>query len=263
MSEQPISVAGHVEPDRVPRARGLRVRGHTVQLHRDRREPADGAGHDGEHGRLQAGLDGGLLRALPDEDLRGGGPAAGRHQHGARLRARDRRPGAGAPRPGRHPLHRLDRASSRACGGRWPATSTATARTRGSSARRAARTSSSPIPPPTRPPSSPRSSAAAFEYQGQKCSAASRAYAPSNLWPQMRDALAEQVVRDPDGRRARLPQLHGRGDRQARRSTTQGRRRAGARARRMPASSSAARPTTRRAGSSRRRSSRRRIPAST
>ena len=32
-----------------------------------------------------------------------------------------------------------------------------------------------------------------FEYQGQKCSAASRIYAPSNLWPQMRDALAEQV----------------------------------------------------------------------
>ena len=32
-----------------------------------------------------------------------------------------------------------------------------------------------------------------FEYQGQKCSAASRIYAPSNLWPQMRDALAEAM----------------------------------------------------------------------
>jgi 1-pyrroline-5-carboxylate dehydrogenase len=32
-----------------------------------------------------------------------------------------------------------------------------------------------------------------FEYQGQKCSAASRVYAPSNQWPAMRDALAEQV----------------------------------------------------------------------
>jgi len=32
-----------------------------------------------------------------------------------------------------------------------------------------------------------------FEYQGQKCSAASRVYAPSNLWPEMREALAEQV----------------------------------------------------------------------
>jgi 1-pyrroline-5-carboxylate dehydrogenase len=29
----------------------------------------------------------------------------------------------------------------------------------------------------------------AFEYQGQKCSAASRAYIPSNLWPQVKDYL--------------------------------------------------------------------------
>ena len=32
-----------------------------------------------------------------------------------------------------------------------------------------------------------------FEYQGQKCSAASRIYAPSNLWPALRESLAEQV----------------------------------------------------------------------
>jgi 1-pyrroline-5-carboxylate dehydrogenase len=32
-----------------------------------------------------------------------------------------------------------------------------------------------------------------FEYQGQKCSAASRIYAPSNLWPQLRDRLAQEV----------------------------------------------------------------------
>jgi 1-pyrroline-5-carboxylate dehydrogenase len=32
-----------------------------------------------------------------------------------------------------------------------------------------------------------------FEYQGQKCSAASRVYAPSNLWPELRDQLADQV----------------------------------------------------------------------
>jgi 1-pyrroline-5-carboxylate dehydrogenase len=32
-----------------------------------------------------------------------------------------------------------------------------------------------------------------FEYQGQKCSAASRVYAPSNLWPALRESLAEQV----------------------------------------------------------------------
>jgi 1-pyrroline-5-carboxylate dehydrogenase len=32
-----------------------------------------------------------------------------------------------------------------------------------------------------------------FEYQGQKCSAASRVYAPSNLWPALRERLQEQV----------------------------------------------------------------------
>jgi 1-pyrroline-5-carboxylate dehydrogenase len=32
-----------------------------------------------------------------------------------------------------------------------------------------------------------------FEYQGQKCSAASRVFAPSNLWPQLRERLVEEV----------------------------------------------------------------------
>src|SRR6185437_4629394 len=32
-----------------------------------------------------------------------------------------------------------------------------------------------------------------FEYQGQKCSAASRVYAPSNLWPELRERLVAQV----------------------------------------------------------------------
>jgi 1-pyrroline-5-carboxylate dehydrogenase len=33
----------------------------------------------------------------------------------------------------------------------------------------------------------------AFEYQGQKCSAASRAYVPSNLWPKVKDMLVPMV----------------------------------------------------------------------
>jgi len=33
----------------------------------------------------------------------------------------------------------------------------------------------------------------AFEYQGQKCSAASRVYAPANLWPAVRERLAEET----------------------------------------------------------------------
>jgi 1-pyrroline-5-carboxylate dehydrogenase len=32
-----------------------------------------------------------------------------------------------------------------------------------------------------------------FEYQGQKCSAASRVYAPASLWPQVREQVAEQI----------------------------------------------------------------------
>jgi 1-pyrroline-5-carboxylate dehydrogenase len=34
----------------------------------------------------------------------------------------------------------------------------------------------------------------AFEYQGQKCSAASRAYIPDNLWPEVRDRLAAMIA---------------------------------------------------------------------
>ena len=33
----------------------------------------------------------------------------------------------------------------------------------------------------------------AFEFQGQKCSAASRAYIPASLWPQVKEMLVEQV----------------------------------------------------------------------
>jgi 1-pyrroline-5-carboxylate dehydrogenase len=33
-----------------------------------------------------------------------------------------------------------------------------------------------------------------FEYQGQKCSAASRVYAPANLWPALRERLADEVA---------------------------------------------------------------------
>mgnify|MGYP003572188287 CR=1 FL=1 len=34
----------------------------------------------------------------------------------------------------------------------------------------------------------------AFEYQGQKCSAASRAYIPDNLWPEVKEALGKQLA---------------------------------------------------------------------
>ena len=44
----------HVEPDGVPRARGLRLRHLAVQLHRHRRQPHHRAGADGQHDRVEA-----------------------------------------------------------------------------------------------------------------------------------------------------------------------------------------------------------------
>ena len=45
---------GRVEPHRPPAARGLRLRHHAVQLHRDRRQPADRPRADGQHRDLEA-----------------------------------------------------------------------------------------------------------------------------------------------------------------------------------------------------------------
>ncbi len=78
-----------------------------------------------------------------------------------------RRSGAGEPSPRRHALHRLHRASSRACGRPWAATSSATEPTRASSARRAARTSSSRTRAPTSTRSRWPSSAAASSSRGR------------------------------------------------------------------------------------------------
>ena len=53
----------------------------------------------------------------------------------------------------------------------------------------------------------------AFEYQGQKCSAASRAYIPKSLWPRVSADLKEQVASIAHGLTGGLSQLHGGGDR--------------------------------------------------
>ena len=34
----------------------------------------------------------------------------------------------------------------------------------------------------------------AFEYQGQKCSAASRAYIPDSLWPQLKQRMLDEIT---------------------------------------------------------------------
>ena len=52
-----------------------------------------------------------------------------------------------------------------------------------------------------------------YEYQGQKCSATSRAYLPESLWKTFRDQLCSQIEGSLVRRRHRLYQLHGRRDR--------------------------------------------------
>ena len=69
-----------VEPARLPAARGLRLRGHAVQLHVDRRQPADRAALMGNTVIWKPASSAMLSRLLPDEAARGGGPAARRHQ---------------------------------------------------------------------------------------------------------------------------------------------------------------------------------------
>ena len=70
-----------------------------------------------------------------------------------------------------------------------------------------------------------------FEYQGQKCSAASRVYAPKSMWPGAARAARGPGRRAPHGRRRRLLQLHGRRHRQRLLQDAEGGDRRGARVR--------------------------------
>ena len=81
--------------------------------------------------------------------------------------------------------------SSRACGVGRREHRRATGPTRASSARPAARTSSSPTPAADPDVLRTAMIRGAFEYQGQKCSAASRAYVPRSLWKMIKKDLAE------------------------------------------------------------------------
>ena len=132
-------------------------------------------------------------RLLHLQGARGRGPAAGRDQLPARrLRSRSptrcstRRTSPASTSPAAPP-------SSTACGRRSARTSAATATIRASSAKPAARTSSSRTRRPIRRKSRSRSRAAAFEYQGQKCSAASRVYVPQSLWNEVRDRIVAMM----------------------------------------------------------------------
>jgi hypothetical protein len=135
----------------------------------------------------------------------------GRHQLRARLRRRGRRPRARPPRPRRRALHRQHRRVPADVGAASPEHRQLRQPTRAWSARPAARTSCSPTERRRRV-ARHNLLRGAFEYQGQKCSAASRAYIPDNLWPKLREQLADGSPTQ-GRRRRRLPQLHGRRDR--------------------------------------------------
>ena len=53
----------------------------------------------------------------------------------------------------------------------------------------------------------------AFEFQGQKCSAASRAYVARSVWKKMKDSLVAEIETHHRRRPDRLLELHGRGHR--------------------------------------------------
>ena len=144
LDEQPIERPHDVESARVPRARGVRLRGHAVQLHVDCRQPADRAGADGQHGRLEAGVERDVLGALPDE--------AATRRPACRPASSTSSPAtpamiskvaAVASRSRRRPLHRQHRSLQRHVEDDRRVDVAATAPTRASSAKPAARTSSS------------------------------------------------------------------------------------------------------------------------
>ena len=54
LAQQPISGPGEWNRSRLPPAGRIRLRDHAVQLHLDRRQPADRAGADGQHRRVEA-----------------------------------------------------------------------------------------------------------------------------------------------------------------------------------------------------------------
>ena len=177
-------------------------------------QPADRARAHGQHGRLEAGLDRDAVGLLRDEDPGGGGPAAGRHQ----LRAGRRRPPSRtrcSPTADLAGVHFTG--STGVFNSMWKTIGANMARYR-SYPRIVGETGGKDFIV-AHPSADPAALAVAivrggFEYQGQKCSAASRVYVPRSLWNEVRDRAVAMIARDQDGRRARLPELHGRRDRQ-------------------------------------------------
>ena len=89
---------------------GLRLRGLAVQLHRDRRQPDDRAGADGQHRDLEAGVERDAERLLHAARLlEAAGLPPGVINFVPGDARRDQQPAARFARARRHPLHRQHR----------------------------------------------------------------------------------------------------------------------------------------------------------
>ena len=237
---------------RVPAARRLRLRGHAVQLHLHEQPRLRSRGA-GQHRGLEAGRERLAGCAPVDAAAARGRPARRRHQRRLRHGRRDRR---GRP-------HRTATSPPSTSPGRQPRSSTSGGR----SAQNIASYKNYPrLVGETggkdfilAHPSADVDALAvacvrgAYEFQGQKCSAASRLYAPRSLWPAAPGAprRADRV-----GRRRRPDRTRDVRRRRHQRAPARQARKALARARAEGQWSSAATPTTRRAGSSTRPCSR-------
>ena len=182
-----------VEPARVPAARRVRLRGDAVQLHVDRRQPADRSGADGQHGGVEAGVERDAERLLHHAAARGRRPAAGRHQL---------RPGRCGRRSRTSCSTRRDLAGIHFTGstgvfnGMWKTIGENAGRYR-SYPRLVGETGGKDFIV-AHASADPQELAVAiarggFEYQGQKCSAASRIYVPQSLWPDVRDRVVAMM----------------------------------------------------------------------
>ena len=207
-------LAGRLEPDGVPAARGLRLRGHALQLHRDRaatcpRAPALMGNTVVWKPASTAMLSAYYVHAA----LRGGRAAAGRDQPRLRPRRRDRR--TPRSRASTSPAS-TSPARRRVFQSMWKTIGDNIASYR-SYPRIVGETGGKDFI--VAHPSADVDAVAtaivrgSFEYQGQKCSAASRVYAPSNLWPELRERLEAEVGSIRMGDVVGLRELHGRRDR--------------------------------------------------
>ena len=129
---------------------------------------------------------------LTMELLEEAGLPPGRDQHAPRRRHRGLRRGAAPPRPGRHPLHRLDPDLPEAVGhGRGePVAYRSYPRIVGETGGK-----DFIVAHPSADVDVLRVAMirGAFEFQGQKCSAASRAYVPASVWKKLKDQLVAET----------------------------------------------------------------------